>query len=434
VRHIDMAPTILDLLGIQKPASFQGSSLLPMMNGKKDTSRIAYSESLYAELHYGWSSLKSVTTEQYRYIDAPKPELYDRLQDPEESRNLVQEKANYAKVLKEQLNEIIAKYSSKDLQGPRKMDPETEEKLKALGYVSGTAQATEESKKIDPKDKIHLARSLMEASAFTHDQKYKEALDSVLPVIQEDPKMTDAHFIAGVSYIGVEDYDKAIDELYKTLALRPEHTMALYNIGYAYEMKKQSDEALDWYLKVLKYEPKHLYASLKVAHIYREKNEPDKARPYFLQAMTEYQHYLANTKTDKAKSALHATIGEIYFGAGEVNPAEQHFKAAIDLTPDRKTLHYNLAMIYEAKGNPRDAMIEYQKETEVDPESFKAFNNLGLLYRHAGQLDQAAACFQKVVQLLPKDPRGYMMLATTLKDMGRIQEANAIMQKIHGGS
>jgi len=434
VRHIDIAPTILDLLGVKPPLSFQGASLVPMMNGKKDTNRVAYSESLYAELHYGWSSLKSITTQQYKYIEAPKPELYDRIQDPGETRNLFQEKPNYAKVLREQLLLIISKYTNVDAQGPQKMDPETEERLRALGYIAGSVRSTEESRKIDPKDKIHLARDLEQASSFTQEQRYQEAVDLLQPILKEDPNMTDAHFIAGVSYTGIKNYDKGIDELLKTLALRPDHTMALYNIGYAYEMKDDSKNALDWYLKVLNYEPKHLYASLKVAHLYRQMNQPEKARPYFLQAMEVYQRFLANTKTDRAKSALNSTIGEIYFGAGEMGPAEEHYKAAIDQTPERSTLHYNLAMIYEAEGNPRGALDEYQKETEVDPKNYKAFNNLGLLYKHAGRLDLAAACFQKVVELLPDDPRGYVMLATTYKDMGRMQEAEAVMKKIHGGS
>jgi arylsulfatase A-like enzyme/Tfp pilus assembly protein PilF len=432
VRHIDMFPTILDLAALSSPKEVQGRSLLPLMNRQKDTGRVAYSESIYAELHYGWSPLKSITTEQYKYIDAPKPELYDRTQDPNETKNLIHEKSSYAKVLKDQLNELIAKYQSKNLEGPQKMDPETEEKLRALGYIGSTLQSTEASLKIDPKDKIHLAQGLQTASFLAQEQRYKESIETVLPVLQEDPDMTDGHFIAGVSYIGLKEYDKAIDALLKTILRRPDHTMALYNVGYAYELKGEKQEALDWFFKVLKYEPTHLYASLKIAHLYRMMNKPELARPYFFQAMSTYQRFLASTKSDKVRSSLHSTIGESYFGAGEFEKAEEHYKAAIDLTPDRKGLHYNLALIYEAKGNPVAAIEEYQKETEVNAQNFKAFNNLGLLYKQTRQFDRAALCFRKVVQLLPKDPRGYLLLASTLKEMGRVQEANAILQQAQG--
>ena len=112
VRHIDLAPTILDWLGIQPPAEMQGSSLSGVINGREKKERVAFAESRYAEIHYGWSPLQSVTTGQYKYIDAPHPELYDWKKDPSESHNLIQEKASIAKVLRETLQDIVARESS----------------------------------------------------------------------------------------------------------------------------------------------------------------------------------------------------------------------------------------------------------------------------------------------------------------------------------
>jgi arylsulfatase A-like enzyme len=133
VRHIDIAPTVLALLGIETPNTMQGSSLIPLMNGKEKKERIAFSESVYAELHYGWSPLQGITTTKYQYIDAPKPELYDRISDPQETRNMVEENRPVAKVLQAELKEILSKNTRKDQKGPQKMDPETEEKLRSLG-------------------------------------------------------------------------------------------------------------------------------------------------------------------------------------------------------------------------------------------------------------------------------------------------------------
>ena len=64
------------------------------MNGKEDLRRTAYSESVYAELHYGWSPLESITSQQYKYIQAPNAELYDRVNDPGETKNLINEKSH----------------------------------------------------------------------------------------------------------------------------------------------------------------------------------------------------------------------------------------------------------------------------------------------------------------------------------------------------
>src|SRR5262249_19044615 len=57
VGHIDIAPTILEWLGISPDSQMQGKSLIPVMRGKENGSRAVYSESLFAQLHYGWSPL-----------------------------------------------------------------------------------------------------------------------------------------------------------------------------------------------------------------------------------------------------------------------------------------------------------------------------------------------------------------------------------------
>ena len=47
-----------------------------------------YSEALYARYHFGWSELTALTDERYRYIKAPREELYDLERDPRERTNI----------------------------------------------------------------------------------------------------------------------------------------------------------------------------------------------------------------------------------------------------------------------------------------------------------------------------------------------------------
>ena len=429
VRHIDLAPTILDFMGWKPEPEMQGKSLLNMLNGNKDQQRMAFSESIYAELHYGWSPLQSLTTSDYKYIEAPRPELYDRKNDPDELNNLISEKASIAKVLKNELHDMVTKYAGKDLKGPDKMDPETEEKLRALGYIGSIQKSTPESRKIDPKDKIHLAQTIHLAFGEAQNKRHESALQMILPVIAEDPTMTDAHFVAGVSYLGLNQYDKALDELLKTLALRPDQSMVFFNLGHTYEMMENWKEAESWYRKVIAVEPEHLYTNIKLGHLYNRMKEPEKARVHFARAIRSYEDFLEQTKADETRSELLSTIGEIHFAAGNLREAERQFKASAELSPDRKMLHYNLAQIYESEGNIPSAIAEYKREIEIDPSNFKAFNDLGLLYRKGGQLQDAAMCFQKVVELAPEDPRGYVLLAMVYQSMGRVQDAAAIIQK-----
>jgi arylsulfatase A-like enzyme/tetratricopeptide (TPR) repeat protein len=432
VRLMDLAPTVYEMLGLTPPAGIQGKTLVPLMNGTEQSKRIAYSESSYAEFHYGWSPLKSVTTNQYKFIEAPRAELYDRIKDPNEQNNIINEKPSIAKVLKGDLQEIIAQNSRKDLNGPQQMDPETEERLRSLGYVGGTVKSTAESRKVDPKDRIQMMKAIQEASlASTNGPEYETALRLILPVLKQDPNIVDAHFIAGVSYVGLGKYDQGLDELYKTIALNPNHAMALYNIAYAFQQQGNLKEAEKWYLKVLNHEEK-LYASLGLAHLYMDMGEPEKAKKYFILTAKSYEEFAEATKEKKAKSALYDTLGEIYFGAGELDLAVKNYKLAIELTPDKPSLHYNLAEIYEAKGDVQSAFSAYKEEIDVAPGNYKAFNNLGLLYKQNGSWDEAAACFQKVIELLPQSPNGYVLLASVYKKQGRDTDAERLLQQVRG--
>lgn len=430
VRHIDIAPTLLELAGISSLNEMQGASMLPMVNGSEKKGRAAYSESTYAETHYGWSPLYSLATEQYRFIDAPKPELYDREADPGEVNNLISEKSSIAKVLRNDLRELMVSETRQGLKGPQKMDPDTEEKLRALGYLSGGVQATEESRKIDPKDKIHLTTNIQLAYSACMDKNYKKAIEFITPVLQEDASMLDGHFLAGIAYGGAGEYQLAIDQLMKTITVKPDHVLALYNLGYAYQALGDPKTAEFWYKKTLEMDSKNTMAMMKLAALYSAISEPEKAKPYFEEVIRFYDTALSKTNSVTSRAALYTTLGEIYFSAGNLVAAEKSLNSAMELAPGAPNLHYNLAQIYEAKGQPAQALESYKKEIEINPSNFKAFNNLGLLYQQRNMLNDAVLCFQKVIQLDSQNPQGYVLLASSYKQMGKEQEAFQTMQKL----
>lgn len=431
VRHIDLAPTILDLLGIQPPAEMQGSSLIKLINGKERSRRVAFSESRYAEIHYGWSPLQSVTTDQYRYVEAPRPELYEWKKDPGESRNLIGEEASIATVLKNTLQEILTKESSGQTKGPQKMDAETEEKLRALGYVGGSSPATADSHKIDPKDKIHLAVALQQASGLSLAGDYPAALRLLLPVLQEDPGMLEAHYIAGIAYGATQQYPQAIDELLKTIRLQPDNITAMYNLALAYQATGDVASSEYWFNKVLQQDPDHISAISGLAALYQQTKQPQRAFPYLQKALKFYDESLKKTNSDKARASLYASAAELYFIGGDLQKAAAGLVAAIELDPKKPMMHYNLAQVYEAVGDSDRAMQEYARETEVDPSNFRAFYNLGTYYAERKNYADAARCFEQATRLNPTDPRGFMMLASMYQKTGRNQEAQQILQSIH---
>ena len=91
VRSEDVMPTVLDLVGRAAPAGHRRArSLVPLLTGAAtDLNLDAYSESLYARNHYGWSELRAIRAGRFKYIAATRPELYDLERDPASTKNLV---------------------------------------------------------------------------------------------------------------------------------------------------------------------------------------------------------------------------------------------------------------------------------------------------------------------------------------------------------
>jgi choline-sulfatase len=169
VRLVDVMPTVLDLLGVQRPTT-DGVSLADAIHGRPGRVDLeAYSESLYPR-RFGWSPLRSLRAGRFKLIEAPRPELYDLERDPFEQRNIYEERRSLADTLQERLaalergGPLTGRGNGEDLIPGEEM----QERLASLGYVgSGGSPATSARRDLpDPKDCIRLHGSVpMEPAA-----------------------------------------------------------------------------------------------------------------------------------------------------------------------------------------------------------------------------------------------------------------------------
>jgi len=122
VANIDIAPTLLDAAGIDKPSHMHGESFLDIMQGKKKPWR----EALLYEYFWEWNYPHTPTThavrgDRYKYIRYhglwDTDELYDLKNDPQETTNLIgnPDQVERIKKMKAQLFDILAKTQGKDV-------------------------------------------------------------------------------------------------------------------------------------------------------------------------------------------------------------------------------------------------------------------------------------------------------------------------------
>ncbi len=122
--NVDVPATLLDLAGLPQPNTYQGTSLLPLVQAK--TSSIGRDTALIEHL---WEFDKippseGIRTADYKYFryvnDARDEELYDLRSDPRETRNLAKEQKFRGKlsVMRAGLDRQILRYSDRYSAGP----------------------------------------------------------------------------------------------------------------------------------------------------------------------------------------------------------------------------------------------------------------------------------------------------------------------------
>ncbi|MFQ6037492.1 MAG: sulfatase/phosphatase domain-containing protein, partial [Candidatus Aminicenantales bacterium] len=168
VSLVDILPTGCEMAGLSLPPQTQGSSLVPLFFGKgKPTKRFAYSETYYPRFHFGWSELKGVQDERFKLILAPQIELYDLIEDPEETKNLAESHPSETRRLVALAEKFIQESGKNAMaQSFHQVDEETRQRLAALGYIGSFIDDRNlEGKKLaNPREKIHVFNELSRAN------------------------------------------------------------------------------------------------------------------------------------------------------------------------------------------------------------------------------------------------------------------------------
>ena len=240
---IDAAPTILDYLRVPAPASFEGASQLGALKaGDSAGPRAVYSESLYAHDAFRWAPLRALRVGKYKYIQAPKPELYDLDADPREQANLVHKNAAMAAELQNELAELLNRYAPSQHSAPPALSPETLAQLESLGYLAaeprGDGVGAHDDVRArhgvplpDPKDRFTEFELYQTAYVDFTSGHTATALPKLQSILKSDPQNTLARFHLGECYLQIKKPQDALREWATALKLDPEYAPAAEAIG-----------------------------------------------------------------------------------------------------------------------------------------------------------------------------------------------------------
>lgn len=394
-RLLDVAPSIVQFAGLTNPEHFQGQSLLGVLNenGSSRAAREIYGESLYASRHFGCSVLRSLQLGHFKYIEAPKPELYDLSKDPGESQNLYNSEKSMTFSLRERLLAFRSRFRAEGQAESQALSPETVAALSSLGYIAASNPTVASStSKPDPKDRIREFENQNHAIALASSGQlaqsnsllrqlhlklpdvtdillslgvnqqrlgnHREAAESFREVLKSDSLNVLAHFDLAVSLSELRQFDGAIKELQVVLRLAPYYTRADELLGRIWLQRQDYSRARDCFNHLLQYAPEDYGAHYNLGALATLQGNWDEAE----------QHLNLALAVDPNSSEANNTLGSLFLRRGELDRAREAFLKTIALDGSLAGPHYNLGLVLRQQKRNEEAAQAFRQALAVDPQ------------------------------------------------------------------
>lgn len=329
VSLMDLAPTILEILGVEPPDAIQGRSLLSLLYSDPEgrAEEPVLMETLLPWHEHAWSPSYAILNEGFKFIKAPRPELYDLEADPGETKNIYAQNRGRAEAMARVLEQTRRQYARDSIAAGSEltMNDETRDRLASLGYVfTGSGEKNPSEKVPDVKDMIEVQKMVIKSETLKKQGKTEEALSILEEVLKKSPD--DKRILKRLGYWNAQigNYEKA--ELYakKSVQLDPNFTEGLLVMGLVYTDTGRFPEAEVVTDTILELSPDSAKAHNLVGYIQYKKKNYKAAIPHFNKALELFPTF---------HSAL-INLGLAQGYPGEYDKAYQTFEKAHRILPE----------------------------------------------------------------------------------------------------
>jgi choline-sulfatase len=435
-RGIDVFPTLLDYVGLPARDDVEGRSLRPAVEGREMEDAPHYAESLYPEREYGWAPLHAWRTARFKYIEAPRPELYDLQSDAGEVTDRVAKEPEKVDELRQKLKAALARPVPA---AATAVDPETAQRMAALGYVGGGGAAPGSGAAArDPKDGARLLPRLNRGISAARAEP-EVAIRELTAVLAEDPSLVMARRARAVAYEASGRFDEAIAEiailekqgrltaedgvalgdnlrfsgrlaearkvLEQTAKDNPKFTQPWLSLAEIHIKQQRNAEATAAYEHVLGLVPDHIEALRGLGDLALLEAKPDVAA-------RRYEQILA---VDPADAGALTKLGVVRMQGGRAEEATSLLRRAVEREPRNAEALLYLAGALASGGKAAEAVPYFERALAAGPRTTMALNGLALTRMALGDPRGAAEAFKESLRLDPKQPE----VAKALADLGR---------------
>jgi arylsulfatase A-like enzyme/Flp pilus assembly protein TadD len=387
VSLVDVAPTIGDLLGIERPAAWRRPSLLAALGGVGAPP--SYAETFYPRLHFGWSDLAAAVDGRFHLVMGPHPELYDLGADPGERRNLLPGERRAFAALRDEVGRHDRRFAA-----PGEVDPEARAAMAALGYVGSAGAGALEGPLPDPRPHLGELRDLK----------------------------------AGFEALARHDTAGAVAAYRRVLAENPGMVDAWEFLGRALERLERPDEALAAYQEAMRRSAGSPHIAMAAASLLLAQGRVAEAEEHARLALAAHPSFAHGLLAQAALSRqdLGAAEREARLAAGADTGADRIGPALVLATVEHAQGRFEEALVTSA-----GALAAWRARSERDPDLLRgAYLLRGRIYADLGRAAEAETALRREMELFPDDPQAYTNLALLLALTGRNGEVGPVLRRL----
>jgi arylsulfatase A-like enzyme/Flp pilus assembly protein TadD len=401
VRHVDIAPTVLEAAGLKPAPELPGRSLLSKSKAHSTTS--SYFEALSCSFNRGWAPLRGVVDAGFKFVQLPIPELYDLRNDPAEAHNLFEKRPDIARRL--------ASLVPAERSAPKPTTPSSEEaaRLRALGYLTGSAPKAGSTPQDDPKALVGLDSDLHRIVDLYERNQLPEAAALGRKIVARRSSMQTGYEFLSLVLTQEGDEPGAIATLEEGRKRGVLSEDLLAHLGLLYAEGGQARRARSLLEPYSRSENVEILNALGIART----GDGDLSG-----ALTSFRRAL---ERDPRNALAYQNMGIAQLQFGKYAEALASFERALALNDHLPRAWNARGVALEKSGRPKEAMEAWKRASDLDPHQVDALYNLALVSGQQGDYATARQALERFTSVAPADRYG-----------AEIRHAREILSRMEG--
>ncbi len=373
VQHIDLLPTVLDMVRAPIPSGLRGRSLRSVLDG--DTTRIPeqpiYAETLAPMFRFGGRGKFSLITPAYRYVREGRDETVD-VETGSGSIESTGVDASRAIELRTELDRLL---EGQMVTPPAEIAPAEEDQFAALGYLAAVPLFDAEPEPLEADEEAWVVQTHRAAAILASNKNYPAAIAQLRSIARAYPRMAVVQYQLGT---------------------------LLGKVGRVEEARAAFDAAAV-------VEPDNPYIPIALASLLLRASQPEEALPYATVAAA-----LADHHDSRSRASAYELAARVALALDDLEAARMHADAAERADAELPMRRFIDGRIFHAEGSYEEALTAFEEAASVVGQHGHAVEdlelNLGQTLERLDRYQEAEEHFRTELRTFPRNIHAYSSL------------------------